>query len=168
MTERRKTAVIIALILIAMVGFVLVGCTTTCEDGAICGNSNTVAPTTVVTTTTMVTNPSPSPSPSALPGCVAQTAPYTCSKGTSIFIPTVEAVQRDIAPAALPIYIDALVTALNKRADVCAIAGPSPDEIRIKARASNAIGEIIDVVRADGAVQAIPASPFNLCMPASF
>jgi len=163
---RRNTIVLSVLTMLAVIAFASFGCRTECQSGAICGGRNVVSPTTVTTTT--VTNPSSSPSPSATPGCIAQTAPYVCSKGTSVFIPTVEAVEREIPASALPIFVDALVTALNKRPDVCAIVGPSPDEIQIKARASNAISEIIDVVRADGAIQAIPAAPSNLCLPAAF
>lgn len=142
----------------------LSGCTTTCESGAICGSSNTVSPTSIVTTT--VTNPTPSPTASATPGCVPQTGPFVCVRGTPVFEAVLLDAQRAVPAAPQPIYVEALVKALNQRSDVCAIAGPSPDEVSIKARVSNAHSETWDVVRADGAIQAIPAAPLNVCSPA--
>lgn len=153
--------------LILAVAVSLLACDTRCETGSICGNGNTVAPTTVTTTTT-TTTPTASPSPSATPGCVAQTAAFVCSRGTAVFEAILLDVQRDLAAAPQPIYVVALVEALNKRPDVCAVAGPSPDEITVKARTSNALSETWDVVRADGLIQAIPASPFNICIPSRF
>lgn len=136
-----------------------------CGDGSVCGSGNIVAPSTTVTST--VTQPTPQASPSATPGCVAQTAAFVCETGGRLFEAILLDAQRSVPASPEPIYILALVAELNKRADVCAIAGPSPDEVTIKARSSNSISATWDVVRADGAVQAIVA-PKNLCVPARF
>ena len=79
-----------------------------------------------------------------------------------------EAEQAGLEAAPEPIYLEKLVAKLNKRPDVCAKVGPSPDEVTIKARVSNAISETWDVVKADGTIQAIPAAPANVCIPARF
>lgn len=50
---------------------------------------------------------------------------------------------------------------------LCAIAGPSPDEVTIKARASNSVSSTWDVVKADGTIQAI-TPPNNTCVPSRF
>lgn len=165
-TGRRNTAFVIAAIMAAVIGLTLLGCTTTCDSGAICGGNNTVSPSTVIVTTTTAV-PGASPSPSATPGCVAQTAAFVCSRGASVFEAILLDAQRAVPAAPEPIYIVALVAELNKRADVCAIAGPSPDEVTIKARTSNALSATWDVVRADGVIQAIP-TPLNVCVPARF
>lgn len=154
------------LIGLGLAACVAYACTTQCEAGAICGSSNSVAPTTIVTTT--VTNPTPSPTASATPGCVAQTGPFVCVRGTPVFEAVLLDVQRTVPAAPQPIYIEALVKALNVRADICAISGPSPDEVTIKARVSNSMSETWDVVRADGAIQAIPSQPLNVCSPSRF
>lgn len=143
---------------------VISGCSRACESGAICGDSNFIAPSTVVTTTT--TTASPSPTPETL--CVPQTAPFACTKGGPIFLTILEAEQAGLEAAPEPIYLEKLVAKLNKRPDVCAKVGPSPDEVTIKARVSNAISETWDVVKADGTIQAIPAAPANVCIPARF
>lgn len=147
----------------ALVGLGL-ACRTRCESGSICGNDNTVSPTTVVTNNTTTTVASPTPTPN----CVAQTAPFVCTKGSSVFVALVEDVERGLAPAPEPIFVTALVEALNARTDVCAVAGPSSDEVTVKARVSNSLSETIDVVREDGAIQAIPAAPKNICIPSRF
>lgn len=157
----------------AVVGFGLLSlvalaeaCSNTCSSGAICGDGVTVAPTSVVTTTT-TNKPEESPTPDA--GCVAQTAAFVCSKGAPLFEAILADTQRNVAPAPEPIYIVNLVKALNARPekDVCAIAGPSPDEVTIKARASNALSATWDVVKADGTIQAI-TTPLNICVPSRF
>lgn len=140
------------------------GCKTECQAGSICGDRNSVAPTTVVTTTT-TTQASPSPSPSA---CVPQTAPFICSSGSPIFEAIVLDTQQSVPAAPEPIYVGNLVAAFNKRSDVCAIAGPAADQVTLKARSSNTLSETWDVVREDGAIQAIPAKPLNICVPSRF
>lgn len=142
---------------------IMAGCG--CGDGSVCGSGNIVAPSTTVTST--ITQPSPSPSPSATPGCVAQTAAFVCSSGGRLFESILLDAQRSVVASPEPIYVLALVAELNKRADVCAIAGPSPDEVTIKARASNSVSSTWDVVRADGTIQAI-TPPNNTCVPARF
>jgi hypothetical protein len=153
-----------SLILAAGLALGVWACSPRCESGAICGDNNSVAPTTISTTTT---NPSASPSPSATPGCLAQTAAFVCTTGGRLFESILLDAQRSVPPAPEPIYVLALVAELNKRADVCAIAGPSPDEITIKARATNTLSSTWDVVKADGTIQAI--TPLNnVCVPSRF
>lgn len=160
MKNTRRNAVRLA----AIVGLISLSCTTECHSGAVCGRG-AVGPSTVIVTTT--TTSTASPSPSATPGCVAQTAAFVCSRGAAVFEAILLDVQRSVPAAPEPIYIVALVKALNERADVCAIAGPSADEITIKARTSNALSATWDVVRADGAIQALPV-PLNICSPSRF
>lgn len=140
-----------------------VACDTQCSAGAICGDGNLVAPSSTVTST--VTQPQPSPS--ATPGCVAQTAAFVCTSGGRLFESILMEAQRSVPPSPEPIYVLALVAELNKRADVCAISGPSPDEVTIKARNSNSVSSTWDVVRADGTIQAI-TPPNNTCAPSRF
>lgn len=158
MTALRPT-----LIGLAVAVVIAYACSTRCESGAVCG-TNAVGPTTVITTTTTTTA---SPTPSATPGCVAQTGGFVCTRGPIMFEAILLDVQRSIPAAPEPIYVAALVRALNQRPDICAIAGPSPDEVTIKARESNAVSSTIDVVNKDGTIQAI-APPLNICSPSRF
>ena len=132
------------------------------QTGSTCsvqGNGNTIncAPAT----------PTPTPSSSA---CIPQTAPYVCVKGAPTLGTILEAVQATVAPAPEAIYIANLTAALNKDPRVCAFSGPplAPDEVAIKARVSNAQSETFDVVNANGSIQALPASPSNICIPSRF
>lgn len=131
----------------------------------ICGNGNTV------------TTPGATPSPTVAAGaCVPQTAPFSCTKGTPTFQAILEAVQRTVPDAPEAIYVPALVSALNQVRDsagnylVCATHGTplASDEVAIKARVSNSQSETWDVKNANGSVQAIPASPTNICTPSRF
>jgi hypothetical protein len=130
--------------------------------GNIQGNGNTV--------NCITPTPSPSPSPSGQVACIAQTAPYTCVKGSPTLGTILESVQATVAPAPEAIYVANLVAALNKDPRVCAISGPplAPDEVAIKARVSNAQSETFDVVNANGSIQTLPAQPFNICLPSRF
>lgn len=163
--DRKNTVRFVLVCLLGMIVAALAGCSTRCESGAVCGE-NASGPSTVIVTTT-TTTPSASPSPSATPGCVAQTASFVCSRGASVFEAILLDVQRTLPASPEPIYIVALVAELNKRVDVCAIAGPSPDEVTIKGRTSNALSATWDVVRADGVIQAIPTVN-NICIPSRF
>lgn len=149
--------------LLVAVALAALSCSTKCEQGAICGSHNSVAPTTIITS--VVTGATPTPSPT--PGCVPQTAPFTCVSASPVFEAILAEAQRSVPAAPEPIYVAALVEALNKSAAVCAIQGPASDEVTIKARNSNAHSETWDVVRADGAVQAI-SPPKNVCSPSRF
>lgn len=133
------------------------------QTGSTCsvqGNGNTIncAPAT------------PTPTPASAAACIPQTAPYVCSKGAPTLGTILEAVQATVAPAPEAIYVAALAAALNKDPRVCAFSGPplASDEVAIKARVSNAQSETFDVVNANGSIQALPASPFNLCIPSRF
>lgn len=59
---RQNSVRLVLLALAALVGLAALGCSTTCESGAVCGNNNQYAgPSTVLA-------PSPAPSPSPAPG----------------------------------------------------------------------------------------------------
>lgn len=133
------------------------------QTGSTCsvqGNGNTVtcAPAT------------PTPTPVSAAACTPQTAPYVCVKGAPTLGTILEAVQATVAPAPEAIYVSNLTAALNKDPRVCAFSGPplASDEVAIKARVSNAQSETFDVVNANGTIQSLPASPFNLCIPSRF
>lgn len=125
--------------------------------GPICGNGNNT------TTTTPGATPTPAPT-----GCVPQTAAFVCGAGSPVFESVLLEVQRGVPASPEPIYVAALVDALNKRSDVCAITGPSPDEVTIKARNSNQISFTFDVVSGSGAIQAIPGGEKPSCAPSRF
>ena len=137
-------------------------CRFDCGPGSQCGSGNVISPTTVTTTGA---TPTPTPAPGALAPCVAQLGAFVCARGAPTLLGILQEVQGTVTPAPEAIYVPALVAALNRHASVCAVAGPSPDEITIKARVSNATSEGYDVVRADGAAQALYV---ETCSPSRF
>lgn len=164
-----RKRIILGSLFVLVTSLAVAACSARCSEGAICGDFNTISPNTITTTTTTTTttNATPTPDPGGLsPACVAQTAPFTCQKTPFPAFGTILAnVQGGVAAAPEPIYIANLVRALNANAELCAVAGPSPDEVTIKARISNAQSETWDVVRADGQPQALLV---QTCNPARF
>lgn len=139
------------------IGTLMVSCTLVCKAGSICGDGNVIGPSAVV---------APTITPSVTPtSCVAQTSPFVCSPGADVFGAIIRDVQGTVAPAPEPIYIQTLVTAVIKDGRLCAQAGPASDEITVKAKVSNSVSQTIDVVRADGAIQALSS---NNCVPSRF